>query len=174
MCWAAVHKRFLLRTHFLNMTGTTTDRCTLTLSVSPPHTRTHIHIQTLKCRVCICLSVGEVCAPQGTNSKSALWGQRGAFSLLESRRGILCETENSRLTETPHSCTATALLTSCTHHLLNSFSVSLNPFAFVVQMNLLVQMITKDNQGQTQIVWFSICKEVAWSFIDNQLASHEL
>lgn len=41
-------------------------------------------------------------------------GGGGAVGLLESRGGILCETEPSRLTETPHSCEATAPLTSCT------------------------------------------------------------
>lgn len=83
------------------------------LCLFPPHKHTHL-IHTLKCRVCLCLSVGEVRGPKGTNSRSALWGQRGAVGLLESRRGILCETETSRLTETPHSCTTTAPLTSCT------------------------------------------------------------
>lgn len=33
------------------------------------------HTHTLKCSVCICLTVGEVHGPQGTNSRSLLWGQ---------------------------------------------------------------------------------------------------
>lgn len=100
-----------LHLHFSYVTSTTTDRCTLTVSLSP----THSHRHALKSRVCICLSVGEVHGPQGTNSRSPLRGRGGgAVGLLESRGGILCETEPSRLTETPHSCEATAPLTSCT------------------------------------------------------------
>lgn len=105
---------------FFHTTSRTTDRCTLAPCLSP----THIHTHTLKCRVCVCLSVGEVRGPRGTNSRSALWGRGEVVNLLESRRGILCETETSRLTETAHSCTAAAPQTSCTHCLFKPiFSV---------------------------------------------------
>lgn len=48
-----------------------------------------IHMHAPKCRVRICLSVGEVRGPQGTNSRSALWGWGVCQPIREPQRNSL-------------------------------------------------------------------------------------
>ena len=163
--------------HFSNVTSTTTDRCTPTVSLSP----THSHRHALKCQVSMCLSVGEVHGPQGTNSRSPLWGRGGGGCrpIREPRRNSLWNRDQptDRDTTQLRGCSAADKLYSL--FFLNPLSASSNPFLFVVnlmqflQMNVLIQVVTKANKAQTLLVWGSICKQVVCSLIANRLDSHK-
>lgn len=106
-------------------------------------------------------------------------GGGGCRPIREPRRNSLWNRDQptDRDTTQLRGCSAADKLYSL--FFLNPLSASSNPFLFVVnlmqflQMNLLIQVVTKANKAQTLLVWGSICKQVVCSLIANRLDSHK-